>query len=159
QYFDKETKLHYNYFRSYDSRTGRYTQGDPIGLDGGWNRFGYVGGDPLRYSDPKGLQVAPTPVGPVPIIIPPGSGNISYPPPDFDPWRDGRPEVPVPVLDPRIPRGPRPPNDPDGNGACRRMYESCMTAATHRACPAPFKPPAIALCTAALILCVGTLGD
>ncbi|MFN9726825.1 MAG: RHS repeat-associated core domain-containing protein, partial [Acidovorax sp.] len=32
QYFDKETKLHYNYYRSYDSRTGRYTQGDPIGL-------------------------------------------------------------------------------------------------------------------------------
>ncbi|MBV7544674.1 RHS repeat-associated core domain-containing protein, partial [Acidovorax sp. sic0104] len=42
QYFDAETKLHYNYFRSYDGRTGRYTQGDPIGLDGGGNRFGYV---------------------------------------------------------------------------------------------------------------------
>ena len=56
QYFDKETKLHYNYHRSYDSRTGRYTQGDPIGLDGGWNRFGYVGGNPLSRIDPKGLD-------------------------------------------------------------------------------------------------------
>ncbi|RYH61440.1 MAG: DUF2778 domain-containing protein [Alcaligenaceae bacterium] len=57
QYFDAETKLHYNYFRSYDSRTGRYTQGDPIGLDGGWNRFGYVGGNPLSSTDSTGLLV------------------------------------------------------------------------------------------------------
>ncbi len=55
QYFDPETKLHYNYFRTYAPGTGRYTQGDPIGLDGGWNRFGYVEGNPLRNSDPFGL--------------------------------------------------------------------------------------------------------
>lgn len=55
QYFDKETKLHYNYFRSYKADTGTYTQGDPIGLDGGWSRFAYVGGNPLIDTDPKGL--------------------------------------------------------------------------------------------------------
>ena len=55
QYFDQGTKLHYNYFRSYDSRTGRYTQGDPIGLDGGWHRFSYVDGNPLTNIDPTGL--------------------------------------------------------------------------------------------------------
>nr|WP_225585324.1 RHS repeat-associated core domain-containing protein [Acidovorax sp. ACV01] len=55
QYFDKETKLNYNYHRSYAPGTGRYTQGDPIGLDGGWNRFGYVDADPLRYFDSLGL--------------------------------------------------------------------------------------------------------
>jgi RHS repeat-associated protein len=57
QYFDAESGLHYNYFRSYDPRTGRYSQTDPIGLDGGWNRFGYVGANPLRYADPRGLFV------------------------------------------------------------------------------------------------------
>ncbi|MCK6416818.1 MAG: RHS domain-containing protein, partial [Giesbergeria sp.] len=32
QYFDAESGLHYNYFRSYDPRTGRYTQSDPMVL-------------------------------------------------------------------------------------------------------------------------------
>ena len=56
QYFDPETKLHYNYFRTYAPGTGRYTQGDPIGLAGGWNRFGYVEGNPLSRIDPSGLD-------------------------------------------------------------------------------------------------------
>ncbi|WP_462391216.1 RHS repeat-associated core domain-containing protein [Acidovorax sp. Q11] len=56
QYFDKETNLHYNYFRTYAPGTGRYTQADPIGLDGGWNRFAYVGGNPFSGIDPDGLR-------------------------------------------------------------------------------------------------------
>ncbi len=44
QYFDVESNLNYNYLRSYRPADGRYTQPDPIGLAGGWNRLGYVGG-------------------------------------------------------------------------------------------------------------------
>ena len=55
QVFDEETGLSYNLHRYYDAATGRYMQADPIGLEGGWNRFGYVGGNPLIYGDPQGL--------------------------------------------------------------------------------------------------------
>ena len=59
QLFDKETNLHYNWHRDYDPQLGRYVQSDPIGLSGGINTFGYVGGNPLVYVDENGLQVAP----------------------------------------------------------------------------------------------------
>ena len=55
QYYDAETGLHYNYFRDYDPKTGRYIQADPIGLKGGMNQFAYVDGNPLKWIDPFGL--------------------------------------------------------------------------------------------------------
>jgi RHS repeat-associated protein len=48
QYYDKETGLFYNYFRDYDPKTGRYIESDPIGLAGGINGYGYVGGNPVN---------------------------------------------------------------------------------------------------------------
>ena len=57
QYFDAETGLNYNYQRTYDPATGRYTQPDPIGLAGGMNPFGYVNGDPITNIDPFGLKI------------------------------------------------------------------------------------------------------
>src|SRR5262249_23248890 len=54
QYFDRETKVAYNYHRDYDPGIGRYSQSDPIGLRGGLNTFAYAHGDPLLYIDPDG---------------------------------------------------------------------------------------------------------
>ena len=67
QQWDEDTKLSYNLNRYYDPHTGRYIQSDPIGLEGGWNRFGYVGGNPLTLIDPDGLRrQAPRPYLPTP---------------------------------------------------------------------------------------------
>ncbi|MDP9895027.1 RHS repeat-associated protein [Variovorax boronicumulans] len=89
QYADEESGLFYNYFRSYDARTGRYSQPDPIGLSGGWNRFGYVGENPLSYVDPKGLFKV--------CIVPGGCVDTNPPPvhPDF-PDSGSPPLLPLP---------------------------------------------------------------
>ncbi|MGH6814004.1 MAG: RHS repeat domain-containing protein, partial [Methylocella sp.] len=56
QFFDQSTRLHYNYFRDYDPRLGRYIESDPIGLRGGINTYAYAKGNPLRVIDPSGLR-------------------------------------------------------------------------------------------------------
>ena len=60
QMADEHSALHDNWQRQYQPLLGRYTQADPIGLAGGWNRFGYVGGNPLKFLDPNGLRVTVT---------------------------------------------------------------------------------------------------
>ncbi|MFN3985918.1 MAG: RHS repeat-associated core domain-containing protein [Rhodocyclaceae bacterium] len=53
QYLDRETGLHYNTFRYYDPDIGRFTQPDPIGLNGGVNLYQYAP-NPTGWVDPWG---------------------------------------------------------------------------------------------------------
>jgi RHS repeat-associated protein len=56
QYWDSETGLAYNMQRYYRALHGDYTQPDLIGLTGGLNRTGYAVANPLRFTDPLGLD-------------------------------------------------------------------------------------------------------
>jgi len=55
QYFDRESGLHYNFFRYYEPATARYESGDPLGLSPGPNPYGYVP-NPTKWIDPFGLR-------------------------------------------------------------------------------------------------------
>jgi RHS repeat-associated protein len=56
QYYDRETGLHYNYYRYYDPSTGRYMTSDPIGLNGGMNLYIYASQVPTKKTDELGLD-------------------------------------------------------------------------------------------------------
>ncbi|MBI2780053.1 MAG: RHS repeat-associated core domain-containing protein [Gammaproteobacteria bacterium] len=51
-----ETGLIYYRARYYDPAVGRFTQRDPIGLQGGLNLYAYVGNNPATLTDPLGLR-------------------------------------------------------------------------------------------------------
>ncbi|MFJ4347445.1 RHS repeat-associated core domain-containing protein [Pseudomonas sp. NPDC089401] len=54
QYHDHETGLHYNRYRYYDPRAGRFVNQDPISYTGGLNLFAYAP-NPVEWIDPLGL--------------------------------------------------------------------------------------------------------
>jgi len=64
QYADRETNLHYNYYRDYDTGVGRYLEADPLGTATTWRNapttranhlYSYVDSAPLSNGDPFGL--------------------------------------------------------------------------------------------------------
>ena len=67
QYYDKETNLHYNFYRDYDPTAGRYFQSDLLGIRAGLNTYLYVHGAPLLFADFFGLL----PMPPQPVPAPP----------------------------------------------------------------------------------------
>lgn len=56
QRYDAASGLNQNYQREFEAGIGRYTQPDPIGLDGGISSYTYVESDPLTGYDPEGEQ-------------------------------------------------------------------------------------------------------
>lgn len=55
------TGLYYYRARYYDPQLKRFVSEDPIGINGGLNVYAYVGGRPLNYIDPMGLDMASIP--------------------------------------------------------------------------------------------------
>jgi RHS repeat-associated protein len=63
--------LHLATYRAYDPASARWLSRDPIRERGGINLYSYVDGDPVRYEDPKGLDIEmpmlePSNTGPYP---------------------------------------------------------------------------------------------
>ncbi|MCF5725430.1 RHS repeat domain-containing protein, partial [Pseudomonas syringae] len=58
QYFDQESRLHYNRHRYYNPDIGRYLTPDPVKLAGGINAFEYAP-NPTGWVDPLGLSTCP----------------------------------------------------------------------------------------------------
>jgi RHS repeat-associated protein len=56
QYWDADSRLHYNWHRYYDPSLARYLQPDPLDLAGGLNLYAYPE-QPLAWVDPFGLYV------------------------------------------------------------------------------------------------------
>jgi RHS repeat-associated protein len=75
QYFDPETRLHYNVHRFYDPETARYFSQDPLGLLPAPNPAAYVR-NPCTWVDPFGLS--PHPRGPLYSEIQHGQRGPAY---------------------------------------------------------------------------------
>jgi RHS repeat-associated protein len=57
-YYHQPSGLHHALYRAYDADLGRWLNRDPIGEKEGINLYGYVGNNPIYWTDPLGLFYA-----------------------------------------------------------------------------------------------------
>ncbi len=76
---DLELGMRQNFHRIYRQSEGRYSQADPIGLSGGLNRYSYVEGNPVFFTDPDGLTRRPGGPGARPVFPPLGTPSPTSP--------------------------------------------------------------------------------
>jgi RHS repeat-associated protein len=132
-----QTGLYYYRARYYDPLIKRFVNEDPIGVAGGLNVYGYVGGDPINLIDPTGnastcYSAGPGCSGAGPGNFP-GNGIVKTPPGGgclvavwrggyivgWKPCQDPTPVPPTPTdpdPDPICPPPPPPPPPPTTNG-------------------------------------------
>ena len=58
-FYHPQSGLNLATYRAYDTATGRWINRDPIREAGGIPLYGYVGGNPVNYTDPQGLVALP----------------------------------------------------------------------------------------------------
>jgi RHS repeat-associated protein len=119
---------YYNWNRWYLPSIGRYLELDPWALRGGLNSgltpdwYSYASGNPLTYTDPRGLQAVPVPV---PCV--PGESSIAC-----KCKQDPTVCVLLPPPRPTPKPDPRPKPDPgckDPKETCAEHYKKCEEAA------------------------------
>ena len=70
--------------RFYANTQGRFTSPDPYVASGGagnpgsWNRYAYVGGDPINSRDPSGLYAEEGEDGPFSVTVRSGPIYVDY---------------------------------------------------------------------------------
>jgi len=141
QYFDKETNLHYNYFRDYDPSTGRYEESDLIGLKGGLNTYVYAP-NPLQYTDPYGLSGSQSPAFYWKLLPTYGNWGQGY-------WSGGQ-------WNKNIPANGQPPIDP--LDACFKDHDFCFQSIQSGCLTPAVAATATSDCNKQLIACFNKLG-
>jgi len=113
QRYDSASGLYYNYFRDYEPGTGRYTQSDPIGLAGGLTTYGYGEGNPLLFTDPRGLQSTALCANPANAVACAEAGMLGI-----------RPiAIPIPVAEPKPATCPDEECDPPVGTICWELHD------------------------------------